>query len=110
MNIQSNMCNWEMQKAGFLMTTGGKLGMDISGYGEIGVNQNSGNTFMWLEDYDFCLYMPINCELQESDIWVIWTNPEDGEEVEKTLDEFSGLDEIEQWTQELREELEESEE
>lgn len=110
MNISEKMGNWEMQKAGFLMTVAGQLGMDISGYGEIAVNQNSGYTYLWLEDYDFTLYMPINCELQKSDIWVLWTNPEDGEETEETLDEFNGLSDIEAWTQKLREESEEDEE
>ena len=112
MNMNTKMCSWELQKAGYLLTEAGKMGMDVSGYGMLDLNMNSGNVYLWLEDYDFTLYMPISCELQESNIWVLWTNPEDGEETEKTLDEFGNnkLYNIEKWTEELRKETEESEE
>lgn len=107
MEINSkNMCAWELQKAGYLIMIAGQLGMDVSGYGECSVNPNSGNTYIWLEGYNFTLYMPISCELKKSDIWVVWTDPEDGEETEKTLDEFNNLTEIEEWCTELQEQVE----
>ena len=102
-----NMCAWELEKAGYLITVAGKIGMDVSGYGSLDVNPNSGYTYLWLEDYGFTLYMPISCELQESDVYAIWSNPNDGEETEKSLDEFNGLSEIEDWVQELYDNLEE---
>ena len=110
MKINANfdkMGSWEIEKASFLILTAKRLGMDISGYGELNVNPNSGYTYLWLEDYCFTLYMPISCDLKESDIWVLWTNMEDGEEIEKTLDEFSDLREIETWCQELYNGIEE---
>jgi hypothetical protein len=97
MNFESlnKMCGWERQKAMFLIQTAENLGMDIDCYGEIGVNQNSGYTYLWLEDYQFCLYMPINCELTKGDIWASYSSPENGEEFEielgkKTLTELEG--------------------
>ena len=104
MNNFYNMCDWEQEKALYLIKTAKQLGMNISGYGELAVNQTSGYTYLWLEDYPFTLYMPISCELEEKDVWVMWTNPENGEEIEKSLDEFSSLSDIEDWCKNLDEE------
>jgi len=97
MNFESlnKMCGWERQKAMFLIQTAENLGMDIDCYGTIGVNQNSGYTYLWLEDYQFCLYMEINCELTKGDIYASYSSPENGEEFEiplgkKTLIELEG--------------------
>ena len=79
------LCDWEKQKALFLMKTALDLDMNIDGFGELAVNPSSGNTYLWLEDYPFCLYMPISCELVISDVWAIWSNPENGEETEIPL-------------------------
>ena len=106
MRIAENMGSWELQKAGFLITEAGKLGMDLSGYGELAVNPNSGNTYLWLEDYPFTLYMPINCELQKTDITALWSNPEDGEEIEKELEDDTTLSELEAWCEKLQNNLE----
>lgn len=93
MNVDfSKLGTWESDKALFLVNTAKKLGMDISGYGELAVNPNSGYTYIWLEDYPFTLYMPISCELTEEDVWVLWTSSEDGEETEDTLDTFMKAD------------------
>ena len=102
-------CEWEQDKANYLVKIARQLGMDVSGYGMLDVNPNSGYTYLWLEDYPFTLYMPIGCELQESDVWVLRTNPEDGEEAEKTLDEFTGLDSIYEWVKTLEEDLDDEE-
>ena len=54
----NTMCNWERKKAIYLMEIAeNKLNMNLSNYGEIAVNQNSGYTYLWLEDYNFTLYM-----------------------------------------------------
>jgi len=97
---------WEQDKACYLMRVAKDLGMDLGGYGECSVNLNSGNTYIWLEDYPFTLYMPISCELEKADIWVLWTDPEDGEETEITLDEQS-LDDLYKWVKGLEEEADE---
>jgi hypothetical protein len=89
------MGKWELEKAIFLQKTAVDLGMDVSGYGEVAVNPNSGYTYLWLEDYNFCLYMPINCELKKSDVVCLYSDPEDGEEIEKELTEETTLEDLE---------------
>ena len=97
----SNMGKWEMEKAIFLQSIAVQLGMDISGYGEVNVNQNSGYTYLWLEDYNFTLYMPINCDLVKSDVVALWTNPEDGEEISYDLSNTTTLRTLENWAESL---------
>ena len=95
----NNMCEWEQEKALYLIKRAKELGMDTTGYGELAVNPNSGYTYLWLEDYSFSLYMPINCDLVNKDVVALWTNPENGEDQE--LVEFESLEEVENWVDEL---------
>ena len=95
------MCKWELEKAIFLQKTAVDLGIDVSGYGEVSVNPNSGYTYLWLEDYNFTLYMSISCELIKTDIWALWTNPEDGEEIEIALKKNTTLNTLETWAEGL---------
>ena len=96
------MCDWERKKAIYLLGIAeNHLGMDCSGYGDLAVNENSGNTYLWLEDYSFCLYLPINCDLRISDIRVCYSDTYDGEESIKDLSEFANVREIERWTERL---------
>ena len=96
------MCDWEMQKATFLLFTAQRLQMDVKSSGSIlSVNENSGYTYLWCEDYNFTLYMPINCELSKGDVYVLWTNSETGEEIECILSEFHNLQDIQNWANEL---------
>ena len=88
------MGSWEIEKASYLILKATELGMDLSSYGEVAVNQNSGYTYLWLEDYDFTLYMPINCELQRKDVYVMYTDFETGEETEESLDNFRTIEDI----------------
>ena len=95
----ATMCQWERQKAIYLIQIAEEIGMEYAeSYGCVAVNQTSGNTYIWCEDYNFCLYMPINCDLCISDIMVMWTNLETGEEVEESLAEFENIDLINEWT------------
>ena len=98
------MGSWEIQKAGFLIQEAAKLGMRVDGYGEVNVNQNSGYTYLWLEDYQFTLYMEINCELERKDIYVLWSNLEDGNEVEERLTNFRDITDIYKWVDILNKE------
>lgn len=92
----SEMCDWERKKAVFLMGVAeNDLGMDLSGYGEVAVNQNSGYTYLWIEDYNFSLYMPINCELKKSDIYALWFCGYCGFEEEYNLKKNDDLAKIE---------------
>ncbi len=93
------MTNWELDKANFLIRTARKLGMDLQGYGELAVNEHSGYTYLWCEDYPFTLYMPISCELDREDVYVMWTNSNAGEEVEESLVEFEELKDIYRWVE-----------
>lgn len=91
----NKMCSWERQKALFLIKIAEDLNINIECYGELAVNPNSGYTYLWLEDYNFTLYMPINCELKKGDIRALWSCPECGQEEESNLKEEDSLKEIE---------------
>jgi hypothetical protein len=95
----NDMCDWERKKAVFLMGIAEDLGISTSSYGEVAVNPNSGYTYLWSEDYNFSLYMPINCELKKSDVVALWTNSENGEEHEFNLKEDTTLKDIEDWAE-----------
>ena len=105
MNNLSELGNWERQKAIFMMHIAEQFGLKLSKYTELGANLNSGNTWLWDEDWSVCLFMPINCELKASDIWVCWSNPESGEEHELQLSEFDNILEMNKWVQELEESI-----
>ena len=92
-----SMCDWERKKAIFLLEVAENLGMDVSEYGNLAVNPNSGYTYLWLEDYYFTLYMPINCELKKCGVYALWNNPETGDETEMQLDENTTLNDLETW-------------
>jgi hypothetical protein len=103
-----DMQDWERQKAVFLMQISDNLGLKYgSSYGEIAVNPNSGYTYLWCEDYNFSLYMSINCELKKSDVVALWTNSDNGNEEEFNLKEETTLKEIEDWAEELNKTIKE---
>lgn len=77
MEIQQNLCANATRKIALLITKASDLGMDISGYGNAGENPNSGNVYLWLEDYTFTLYIPL---CADDEIQAIWTNIYTGDE------------------------------
>lgn len=89
-----SMTNWEIEKASYLILTARELGMKVDSYGEVNVNPNSGYTYLWLEDYEFTLYMPIHCDLQRKDVYVMFTDFETGEETEESLEHFTSINDI----------------
>jgi hypothetical protein len=91
------MTGWEIEKASYLVLTAKKLGMKLDCYGELSVNSSSGYTYLWLENHNFTLYMPINCDLKRDDVYVIYTNSETGKETEESLKQFKTLNDIEEW-------------
>jgi len=93
----NKMCEWEQEKALFIVQIAKKLGIDTSGYGELAVNITSGYTYLWLEDYNFTLYMPINCNLDKSDVWALHTDSENGNESEYQLKDDTTLEDLTQW-------------
>lgn len=92
------MCDWERQKAIFLMGEAEKLGISLGekSYGEVAVNSSSGYVYLYEEMLSFSLYMPINCELKKSDIYASWTCSECGQEEETQLTESDRLTDIEE--------------
>lgn len=98
------MCGWVKRKALYLSNVALDLEMDLDGHGELNENLTSGYTYLWLEDYSFTLYMPINCELAKEDVWVMWDNPENGEEIEMILRDQS-LSDLEAWASRLNRKL-----
>jgi hypothetical protein len=92
----NNMCDWERKKAVFLMGIAEELGINTNSYGEVAVNSNSGYTYIWSEDYNFSLYMPINCKLKKSEVIALWSCSECGQEEETNLKESDDLSDIEE--------------
>jgi hypothetical protein len=96
MEIKSNLCSNATRKIGLLITKASELGMDVSGYGFADENNNSGNVYLWLEDYPFTLYIGLGSDT----IYALWSNPNDGEEIEIDV-EGKSLSELEDWAQKL---------
>ena len=97
----NNMCDWERKKAIFLLKVADELDFNLNTYGELSVNQNSGYTYLWSENYNFTLYMPIDCELRKEDIYALWSCPECGEEIETQLTTRDTLQDIEESINEI---------
>lgn len=92
MEIKQDLCSNALRKAALLITKASDLGMNISGYGEIGENQSSGNVYMWLEDYPFTLYIGLGSDT----IYANWSNPNNGEEEDIDIEAMPLFD-IEDW-------------
>ena len=93
------MGSWERQKAVYLIGICEDLGYNLNGYGEVNVNENSGYVYVWCEDYNFSLYMPITCELIKNDVYALWTNSYNGNEEEISIKDMD-LNDIEKWAEE----------
>ena len=99
-----NMTHNEMRKAALLITKASDLELDLSGYGEIGVNPHSGNVYIWCEDCLFTLYIPVS---GGDRIYACWSNPETGEE--ETLDTFGmTAHDLETWAEDLQAQVDEA--
>lgn len=97
--LESNQCCQAMAE---LLQKANNLGMDCTGYGELGYNDNSGNTYLRLEDYPFTLFIS---DFNEG-IYAMYTDFNDGEETEIELTNES-LDDLYSWVKSLEEEEEE---
>jgi hypothetical protein len=103
MEIKSNLCNNATRKISLLITKASELGMDISGYGFADENPNSGNVYLWLEDYQFTLFIGLG----DDTIWASWSDPMNGDEEEIEVSNKS-LAELELWAEQLYTEAEEN--
>ena len=99
MEIKQDLCSNALRKTALLITKASDLGMNISGYGEIGENPNSGNVYLWLEDYPFCLYIGLGSDT----IYANWNNPNNGEEEDIDIEAMPLFD-IESWAYKLENE------
>lgn len=96
MNISQNLCSNALRKSALLITEASRLGMNISGYGEIGENQSNGNVYLWLEDYPFSLFI----DLGNDTIQACWSSFESG--CEEIVDvNGQSLFELEAWCENL---------
>ena len=99
-NTFNNMGTWEQRKALYLQQVALDLGIELDDMVEIGVNDSSGNVYLFSYDLPFTLYMPIYCELKKDDIWVMTTDNMDGTEYERNL-EGATLDDLELWSSKM---------
>jgi hypothetical protein len=104
MEISNVLSNNELRKAALLITEASRLGMDVSGYGQLDVNMSNGNVYLWLEDYPFSLYI----DLGSDKVQACWTEYESGGE-EFTDVNGQSLYELEQWCATNERNYEESE-
>jgi len=93
----NSMVTWEQRKALYLQSVALDLGIELDDMVEIGVNPNTGYTYLFSYDVPFTLYMPIYCELRKDDVWVLTTDNMDSSEYETTLNDKT-FDELESWS------------
>jgi hypothetical protein len=103
MEIKNNLCSNATRKIALLITKASDLGMDISGYGFADENQSSGNVYLWLEDYQFTLYIGLGSD----DIYASWSDPMNGDEEEIEVGNKT-LAQLELWAEQLYTEAEEN--
>jgi hypothetical protein len=101
MEISQNLCSNAIRKGALLITKADDLGMRLDGYGELGENSSNGNVYLWLEDYNFTLYI----DLGSDDIKALWSSPIDDREEIISLEDMSYLD-IEEWSFDLDNQVE----
>lgn len=87
----------QAKNAGRLLILAADLGMNVSGYGQLGYNNTFGNTYLWLEDYQFTLFISD----YDSTIKALYTCFIDGEETELCIDEKTDLETLENWAENL---------
>lgn len=91
MEYKINQSAKQHVNAAKLIQKAAKLGMDLDGYGELAYNSTSGNTYLWLEDYMFTLYISDF----DNTIKASYTCSYDGEEWERNVG--NSLDKLEAW-------------
>lgn len=102
-NESGTMTANELTKAGKLLTKAGALGMDTSGYGSLDVNKTSGYVYLWLEDYNFTIFIAPS----GSAVKALYSCPYDGEESIK--ERIYSLQDLEMWADKRAKESEEKE-
>ena len=101
MEIKHDLCSNAIRKGALLITKADDLGMRLDGYGELGENSGNGNVYLWLEDYNFSLYI----DLGSDDIKACWSSPVDDREEIISVEGMNYL-QLEQWSYDLDNEVE----
>lgn len=101
MKISEKLQGWELEKALYLIKVANQINMQLSEYTIVDVNNTSGYVYLWEENYNFSLFMPINCELQKSDVYALYTDSMNGEEFDISLIDVTDVTEIELWADDL---------
>lgn len=86
----------QTRNAGRLLVKASDLNMDVTGYGQLAYNNCSGNTYLWLEDYQFTLFISDF----DNAIKALYTCPYDGEETERNVG--NSLEKLEKWCERLQ--------
>ena len=87
----------QAKNAGRLLVLAADLDMDVSGYGELGYNNAFGNTYLWLEDYQFILFISDYDDTMKA----LYSCFVDGKETEFCIDENTDLETLEAWAENL---------
>lgn len=89
----NNMCEWEQDKAIYLVRKAKEIGYDTK-HAMVGVNDCSGYTWIWSEEEKISMYMPVESELKEEDITLLWTCPYCGEYFETDFNQYGNIDQL----------------
>jgi hypothetical protein len=96
MQINENLGNNAYRKIAKLLTKAVDLEMDLSGYGEANENKNSGHVYLFMEEYNFTLFISLGSD----DIQALWFSSVDGNEIEIPVNALT-LAELEAWASNL---------
>jgi len=98
MEISKTLTNSnDLEKFADLIKVSARIGRDVSGCGFADVNPNSGNVYLWLEDYSTTLYIGLGSE----NIYASWSCPYCGEEFEMMMIEDTTENDLEEWVNTL---------
>lgn len=103
MEIEKNLCANAIRKIALIITKAADIGMDLSCYGLAGENNHSGNVYLWLEDYNFSLYIPLG---GSDRIKACWSNQYNGDEEIIDAHDMT-LHDLETWAEALTDAAEE---
>ena len=95
----------EKLKAHFILKCALDIGIELDGEGSLSVNDNTGEIFLQLNDYEFKLFMSPFTELELKNVWVKWQSVSTADEEEESLDQFDNLDSVYGWIDILKLEI-----
>jgi hypothetical protein len=100
LELPENVSLWEAEKIVYTFrAVKDRFDLDLFGEAIAGVNPHSGYAYIWSDSFPVSFFMPINCELQQSDVWALWTDPENGTEYEAQITDFDSIDGLNKWVE-----------